>query len=221
MSKYAAAIRDIPMPARLRHLPVSDKGFPVPWFVAWPDGRPDFRCADQAKLVRALKIDLCWLCGNTLGRYKVFTVGPMCAVNRTSAEPPAHRDCAEYAVRACPFLAKPRMMRNAKDLPEDHAAPGGLMIPRNPGCVLLWITHDYRVIKTATGPVIRMGDPVELVAYVEGRKATRAELNESISSGLPLLAKEAQREGEEAVRELAQLVERADKMLTEKLQLAG
>jgi len=41
----------------------------------------------------------CWLCGQPLGKFMCFVVGPMCAINKTSAEPPSHRDCALYAVQ--------------------------------------------------------------------------------------------------------------------------
>jgi len=215
MPHLNASIANIPIPARMRHLPLSDTGFPVPWFVAWVDGKADFRCADGRKHARAVNADLCWLCGNTLGRFKVFVIGPMCAVNRTTAEPPCHRECAEYAVAACPFLSKPRMRRNEVDLPDGHANPGGIMIKRNPGCTLLWITHDYRLIRASGGVIFKIGEPVEIIAYAEGRRATRAELEASIQSGLPLLATEC--DGEEAMRALAQQVERTNLLFKQKL----
>jgi hypothetical protein len=221
MRQLNASIADIPLPLRMRHLPISDKGFPVPWFIEWIGGQPDFRVMDAGKHGRAIRFDLCWLCGQTLGRFKVFTIGPMCAVNRTSAEPPSHRDCAEYAVKACPFLTKPRMRRNDRDLPGGTIEPGGIMLDRNPGCTLLWITHDYRVFRTPTGTLLRIGDPIEIVAYAEGRLATREELDASITSGLPLLAKEAQQDGDDGMRELAAHVDRANVLFKSKLKLAG
>jgi len=221
MKPLNAAIADIPIPGRMRWLPISDKGFPVPWFVDWVDGKPDFRIADSRKLARAIKSDLCWLCGQTLGRFKCFTIGPMCAVNLTTAEPPSHRVCAEYAVKACPFLTRPRMRRNDKDLPENHAEPGGIMIPRNPGCILLWITHDYKLIRLNGSVLIRIGDPVEIVAYAEGRLATRDELSASIMSGLPILAKEAARDGTEAFRDFTDACNSAGELFrSKKLTLA-
>lgn len=213
-----ASIRDIPLPDRLRWRPVSDEGFPVPWFVEWIDGKPDFRVMSAEKWVKAVKRDLCWICGNTLGRFKVFTVGPMCAVNRTSAEPPSHRDCAQYAVKACPFLTRPRMRRNSVDLPA-HKNPGGIMLERNPGCTLLWITHDYRVINAGGSPLLKMGEPVEITAYAEGRLATRAELNASVASGLPALAEIAESEG--AMRELAAAMASAEMLFRTRLRCSA
>lgn len=216
MDRYAASIRNIPMPDRIARLPISpDFKMPIPWFVAEVNGKRDFRIADYVKFKRALQADLCWLCGNTLGRFKCFTVGPMCAVNRTSSEPPAHRTCAEYAVRACPFLSKPRMRRNDVDLPPDHVEPGGIMIERNPGVTLLWITHDYRVFNAGGRPLINMGDPVELVAYAEGRLATREEIDKSIVTGLPALAREAEQEG--VMRELTAAMDRVEILFKAKL----
>jgi hypothetical protein len=219
MNRLNASIAHIPLPKRMRWLPLSDTGYPVPWFVDRIDGKPDFRVMDGIKYRRALKADLCWLCGQTLGRFKCFVAGPMCAVNRTSAEPPNHRECAEYAAQACPFLTKPRMRRNDHDMPE-HRGPGGVMLTRNPGCVLLWITHDYRVIYTDTGPVLQMGQPVEIIAYAEGRLATRAEVDASITSGLPLLSSIAEREGADAMQALADQVEHCNALFKAKLKVA-
>lgn len=86
------------LPVRLRKLPVDARGYPVPWFVDWiegPEGRvPEFRAMDPRKWVRAVKERLCWVCGEALGRWLVFPIGPMCAITRTTAEPPSHLDCA-------------------------------------------------------------------------------------------------------------------------------
>src|SRR3954470_24822999 len=192
MRQLNAAIASIPLPERMRHLPVSDTGYPVPWFALTPvKGRYDLRFADPARAARAFRLDLCWLCGQTLGRFKTWCLGPMCAVNRTTVEPPQHRECAEYAAKACPFLTRPRMRRNDAEMPEGHQNPGGIMIRRNPGVVLIWVTKEekaYRLIDDGDGGVIvKIGEPCELTAWAEGRLATRDELDESIRTGLPLL----------------------------------
>jgi hypothetical protein len=207
-----ASIRHIERPKRLRWQPISDTGYPVPWFVAWIDGKPDFRIADGEKRVRALRRDLCWLCGQTLGRHKAFVLGPMCAINRTTVEPPCHRECAEYSIKACPFLTKPRMRRNDVDRPTEAVEPGGVMIMRNPGCTLLWMTRTYRIFHADGGDLIKIGEPNEIVAYAEGRLATRDELNASITSGLPLLAEAAAHDGPEGMSELNQRIAQADAM---------
>src|SRR5438477_249547 len=79
------------------------------------EGEPDFRCADKRKFHRALKEKRCWVCGDKLGVHLAFVIGPMCAVNKVTSEPPCHLECAEYSVRICPFLSRPRMRRNEHD----------------------------------------------------------------------------------------------------------
>lgn len=171
----------------MQKLPVEERGYVVPWFVQWIEGKPDFRIMDGEKRVRAINKRLCWLCGETLGQCLAFVIGPMCAVNRVSSEPPSHRDCAEFAAKACPFLTMPKMVRRETGLPEETAEPGGVMLRRNPGVTLLWMTKGYRVIRDGEGFVLRIGNPTDVAWYREGRAATRAEVVESIESGLPAL----------------------------------
>jgi hypothetical protein len=177
-----------PAPARIAALPVDARGYPVPWFVSWVDGKPEFRAADAAKRVQAVRLRLCWVCGEPLGAYMAFVIGPMCSVNRVSAEPPCHRECAEYSARACPFLSKPQMTRREGGMPEACTDGPGHMIRRNPGVACVWVTRGYRLVSDGRGgALLRIGDPTEVSWWAEGRPATRAEVLASIDSGLPLL----------------------------------
>ena len=109
------------------------RGYPVPWFVAWLDddgkpaecgaGTPDFRIILEGAAMTAHRFNLCWLCGQRLGSHNAFVVGPVCAVNRTSAEPPMHLDCATWSVQGCPFLTRPHMHRREAGLPEGRRSP--------------------------------------------------------------------------------------------------
>jgi hypothetical protein len=198
-------IKSIAIPPRMRKLPIEERGYPVPWFVAWPNGKADFRVVDPGKLHRAVRNRLCWLCGERLGRHLVFLIGPMCAVNRVSSEPPCHRDCAEYAVKACPFLSQPRMRRNTKDMPEDRVEPAGFMIDRNPGVSLLWVTDSYQTFRASAGNsglLFHLGPPIEVVAFSQGQAATRTQVRDSIYAGLPALQHAAEMQGPEAVAAL-------------------
>ncbi len=195
-------------------LPVSKAGYPVPWFVAWVDGDWDFRVIGPGKVADAHNGGRCWLCGERLGAYKAFTIGPMCTVNRISAEPPSHLDCAEYAVMACPFLSKPNMRRNENDMPAEGKNPAGIMIRRNPGVTALWVTKSYRLMRDGDGVLFRVGPPQHVHWYREGRQATRAEVLASIDSGLPLLEAAAVKDGAEAVAELANCYKQAQALLS-------
>lgn len=198
---------DLPtaMPDRIRKLPVDVRGYPVPWFVDWlPDGTPEFRAMDYRKFKRALAEKFCWVCGERLKKHVAFVLGPMCAITRTTAEPPSHLDCAEWSARACPFLTKPNMKRREDDLVkapnEDNCA--GFPIARNPGVTAIWITTRYTTFGDGRGgTLIEVGDPHRVTWWREGRPAVRAEIIESIESGLPLLYA-ADKDDPEAVREI-------------------
>ena len=206
---YNEKIAAIPMPDRIRALPVSSKGFPVPWFVAWVDGEPDFRVIGSGKIKEAVEKRRCWVCGEPLGRYLAMTLGPMCAVNSTISEPPSHRECACYSAIACPFLANPRMRRREAGLPADAVQPAGDGIKRNPGAVAVWMTHGYRPFRAPGGTLFTFDDPVEVLWFAEGRKASREEVIASIDSGLPLLRTTAESEGPEAIKALERAYSRA------------
>jgi hypothetical protein len=176
------------LPSRMRSLPVDHRGFPVPWFVAWIDGKPDFPIAEGRKIMLAHRKGLCWVCGGALGRIKAFVIGPMCAINRTSSEPPSHLECARFSALHCPFLTKPRMKRvNGDDMPHGTQV-AGMMITRNPGVTLVWQTLRYsRFDDGRGGSLFDIGQPHALEWYAEGRRAMRAEVEHSIATGLPAL----------------------------------
>lgn len=211
-------IANLPIPPNMAARPVDRRGFPVPYFVAWFDpagaqvadgkGAPDHRVIDPAKLARCLKFSLCWLCGQPLGKWRALVVGPMCLVNRTSAEPDCHVTCAEFAVRACPFLANDRARRNEiRPKPIDAAmSPAGHK--RNPGVACIF-AHTERWLKRIPqgnrAPLFQMptGEPERLTFWANGERASRAQVMDSLDSGAVILRQAAELEGQEALTELA------------------
>lgn len=198
------SLEGLEIPSRIKKLQKNEKGYPVPWFVQWIDGKPDFRVMDPDKWVQAIEFNVCWICGEPLGKFKAFVIGPMCAVNRVSSEPPSHRECAEFSAKACPFLSEPARVRREKNLPKGKA-PAGIALMRNPGVALVWITYSFETFHVpaetgiSEGALIKIGSPVETLWFTEGRASTRAEVMASIESGMPFLQKEADAEGPEAV----------------------
>ncbi len=178
-----------PLTDRLAALPVDELGYPVPFFVSWIDGKPEFRVADGKKWKLCVTQNLCCVCGQPLGAHKAFAIGPMCSINRTTAEPPAHYECAEWAVRGCPFLSKPKMVRRENGLEDlkEASPPAGISIDRNPGVTCIWTTKKYSLFTVDNGYLIRLGEPERVEWYREGRIATRLEVLESITTGLPKL----------------------------------
>jgi hypothetical protein len=138
------------------------------------------------------------------------------ARNRCISEPPSHLDCAIYSARVCPFLANPRMRRNARDLyaPDGTLRDGlneaaGIGLKRNPGAVCVWVTKEFRVVREGNGVLFRLGDPEQVLWFAEGRPATRDEVLHSIETGLPILADLARQEGPAAQAALAKQRETA------------
>jgi hypothetical protein len=201
------------IPERIAELPRDDADRPVPWFVAWIDGKPDFRIVDPEKITLAIKEKRCWVCGKPLGKYMAFLLGPMCVINRLNSEPPSHLVCAQFSARVCPFLTTPRMHRRERGLPEEGVMPPGIAIMRNPGAVAVWVTTSYRPFRVDKGLLFRVGPPVGLFWYCEGREATQAEVMASIEGGIPFLQKLALEEGLEAQQALEKDYQEALKLL--------
>jgi hypothetical protein len=206
-----------PLPVQMRLLPLDPRGFPVPWFVSMVDGEWNFQAVDPAKIRRAFQRSTCWICGAKLHKNKAFVIGPMCAITRTTSEPPSHCECASFAVKACPFLARPRMRRMPQG---DNADAPGIMLSRNPGVSLIWVCRNFSAFQAAPGDhhvLFKVGDPVRIEAWSEGRTATPDELETSIAGGFPSLLALAQQDEQDghkgSVAELLRLTLKARKLL--------
>ena len=191
------------MPSTMRQLPRDEVGRPVPFFVAKVNGVYDFRIMDPAHMLECITDQLCWTCGHRLNRVRggnaprgTFVAGPMCLINRTSAEPPSHTACAEWAAKACPFLAKPAKVRREGGLPDAalDEAPG-LMLTRNPGVTALIDSERWRYYQVDGDPEIgskggilcQFARVVNVQWMREGRQAREPEVLDSLDSGLPTL----------------------------------
>jgi hypothetical protein len=207
LASYNRSVDLAAMPDRIRRLPISPTGFPVPWFIVWfkdgkpcavGDGEPDFRVSNEEKVYRAVREKRCWICSELLGVYKTWCIGSMCVINRCISEPCAHKECSIFSARFCPFLSRPRMSRNEREIPTGMKDPAGFGFRRNPGTVAVWITKSFKVFRAQAGErglLFSLGPPEEVLWFCEGRPARRSEVMASIESGYPLLEKMA-REGE-------------------------
>lgn len=204
------------MPDRIKRLPRDERGYPIPWFVAYVEGKPEFRAMDARKYHNAVKKRLCWVCGEPLGVNIAFVAGPTCGINRTSAEPPSHYACAAWSARNCPFLNNPHAVRrqdkivNNARLTEEAA---GNAICRNPGVAMVWVCRGYEIFNDGKNqPLITVGEPERVEWYCEGRMATRLEVVHSIESGLPALETVARSE-RGAIEELRRAEQRFAKWI--------
>ncbi len=201
------------LPERMADLPVDKRGYPVPFFVQWINGEPEFRAMDPLKWRRAVREKLCWVCGGKLGRYKTFVLGPMCGITRTTSEPPCHKECARWSARNCPFLARPHMVRREDEVTAT-AVVAGYAIKRNPGVSLLWTTDSYSLFDDGNGrPLITVGDFDSIEWWAEGKVATRAQVQNSIAGGYPILEAAAIQDG--ALPDLHAKVERFQECIPE------
>ncbi len=176
-------------PEQIAALRRNQAGFPIPFFVAnqhHPD--PEFWLASPVAYRKAVMASSCWVCGRRRpGGADAFVIGPMCAVNRISADPPAHPECVDYAVKVCPFLSRPEMKRHSQDLPPGTTMPG-IPILRNPGVAGIWVCAEWQLTKIpGQGWLFDLGEPISVSWWSRGRPATRAEVLASMTSGLPLL----------------------------------
>jgi hypothetical protein len=166
---------------RMKELPVH-RGYPVPWFVSWMDGKPEFRVADSDKFERALAEKRCWICGNLLDEVATFVAMAPALVFGVVVEPPCHDDCAHFAAKVCPYLALPKAKRRGSGLAEEQNLAA--IDNSNPGVVMLWSTADWWPQEPT---LIHLGYPTKVEWFREGRAATRDEVNEAIDKGLPNL----------------------------------
>jgi hypothetical protein len=184
-------------PERIARLPKDIKGRPVPFFVLWKDDRPDFQVVDPLKVNDCVTNRLCWICGQRLGRFLTFVIGPMSSVNRLSAEPPSHLDCAKYAAQVCPFLTHPNLQRRASEI---HGAEEVVNLPGplspNPGITLVWVTTDCQPVRHEGHWWFVLGAPTTSIWYSQGRLATRAEVAAAFERLLPRLHDIAVAEGQ-------------------------
>jgi len=159
------------MPPRIASLRRTAQGWPIPYFVERPvDGTLDFRVMHPQRMVWALKRRLCWICGQPMGRHIAFVGGPLAIAQRQFSDPASHRDCAEYALRVCPFLASPATERRDANMPA-HAVLPGHHVRANPGVSGLLLTGHYLFRDL----IIHAGEAREVHWYTEGRPATRSE----------------------------------------------
>ncbi len=93
------------IPKRLQHLKTDERGYPIPFFIAYIDGKADFRLADERKQLLCIKEDLCWICGKKLLKHVYFFItGPLGLKNKTVTDCGMHRECAEFSLQACPHM---------------------------------------------------------------------------------------------------------------------
>lgn len=140
------------IPDFLKHLKVDQRGYPIPFFVAYVNGKPDFRMLDPAKYKYCLEQNLCSICGKKhVPKNYFFITGPIGLANGVHSDCPMHRGCAEYSLQICPHLYFEKAKRNDRGELVKIAAEttGAAGIKEKPSELFLIRADKY---KTIPGP---------------------------------------------------------------------
>lgn len=103
--------RDVPIPDRMKHLPLDPRGYPMfAMVITDQSGKAHFAVNNENKRQELINGDLCGICGKPLLRGRWLVGGPASAFHEHGAyiDPPMHEECVHYALKVCPYLAAPR-----------------------------------------------------------------------------------------------------------------
>jgi hypothetical protein len=106
------------MPARVAARPVCKKRkLPIPFSVEiLPDGSGDFTHVDPERIAMCLRLRLCGVCGQYITYWVAFIGGPYSASeNGAYTDPGMHEECAEWAMKLCPFIARRKVPRREQE----------------------------------------------------------------------------------------------------------
>jgi hypothetical protein len=158
---------ELPIPERLKHLPVDERGYPIPYFVAIVNGKHDFRLLDAEKQRICCEYKKCAICGQKLlkGLY-YFISGPMGAMNKVSTDPPMHKECAEFSLLACPHMFYEKADRRTAGLDELPVTSIPEMIMQKPTAMFMVQASSYKLtISPRKTPIIHY-TPQRIYQYV-------------------------------------------------------
>lgn len=128
--------KTVPIPDRMKHLPLDRRGYPIPATVMIDDdGKAHFSVNVENIRQRLIKEDRCPICGGKLLRGRWSVGGPASAFHEHGAyiDPPMHYECVRYAMQVCPYLAMPSYTKRIDDKGVDYSkVPGDIIIQTDP-----------------------------------------------------------------------------------------
>ena len=172
--------KHVPIPAQMKNLKVDVRGFPIPFVVLIDKlGQPHFKVNDERKSRECIEKKLCHVCGEKLNKDYWFVGGQVSAFHPQGffVDGPAHKVCALYALKVCPYLAYTQYkaeepMENIEKLTKKLAGItdiGGLHNPtqsskRLPFFVLAQAKR-YGVKASITGSLFKPDKPYQQIEY--------------------------------------------------------
>lgn len=161
------------IPVFLSHLKVDQRGYPIPFFVSYIDGKPEFRYMDHVRQEMIIENKLCHICGKKLNKdYNYFISGPIGFKNKISSDAAMHRECAEFSLLACPHLHLQNAERRENDeLGKEitnNADP--ILIKEKPQTLILARASKFKPVKHNGATYIRYtAVSFETFHYVNGK----------------------------------------------------
>ncbi len=155
------------IPPFLSHLKVDSRGYPIPFFVSWIKGKPEFRLLDVHKQEICIREHKCGICGKKLVKNVAYFIsGPLGAKNQVSTDPPMHKECAEFSLQACPHMHFERADRRDANLPAGVEGNATQLLTK-PDCIFCIYADKYKAIKNpaADGLLIKY-HAVRISGYV-------------------------------------------------------
>lgn len=146
--------RDVPKPARIAALDEDERGYVKFFMILPPPGRElHFRVLNYENVLKCGTHKLCGICGLTLS-YRFWFLGSREDVaDRLFPSPPFHRDCLDYALRVCPFLAGIYTPKHQELGPQFVHAP---LTETRRGDFGLYCTRSFTVSVKRGQPVFRV-----------------------------------------------------------------
>lgn len=158
---------NLDIPKELAHLKIDHRGYPIPYFVSWINGKPEFRFLDVTRLQMIIERKVCHICGKKLPNDSFyFIAGPMGLQNKISTDAPMHRVCAEFSLVACPHLYRQKAERRDNDpLAKTVVADRDKHDPGKPDTIFLVKCDKIKVTREEGRPYIHFR-PVSTEKYI-------------------------------------------------------
>ena len=166
------------------------RGYPIPYIVLVDNsGVSHFKVNDSIKIIDCIVNNKCSICGTILNTDKWLIGGPMSAFHPNGAynDTPVHKECGEFALKTCPYLAYSKYNTNI-DLNKirNKIDADNLFLynkTTDPDRVPLFVfgkISDYKVSKN--GYIIREKPFLEIEYYNDGKKLENDKSLEIIKS---------------------------------------
>lgn len=167
-------------PGRIKRLPRYGM-MPIPYFAfIKDDGVPDLRVLHPEHYRTALEQQLCGICGERLGRWLHFIGGLSIIERPVFSDLPMHRDCAEFALTACPFLTGALTDYSNRAYPEQTVMAKTRPTEIHPRINVLYQTGKFTITATQGMQVLIADKPSSLRYFQAGQEIKRTEVDNQL-----------------------------------------